>query len=60
MELKESEGGLLLRSYNPVAEMKGLGKGAFGDPIECQKASRGMEGLKLENRLGHEHFHLLS
>jgi AbrB family looped-hinge helix DNA binding protein len=40
IEIKETEEGLLLNSINPVAEMKGLGKGVFGDPVEYQKKLR--------------------
>ena len=40
LEIEESEKGLLLKPYNPVTEMKGLGKGVFGDPIEYQKKLR--------------------
>jgi len=31
---------LLLKPFNPVAEMKGLGNGVFGDPVEYQKKLR--------------------
>jgi AbrB family looped-hinge helix DNA binding protein len=40
LEINETEQGLLLRPFNPVAEMKGLGKGVFGDPIKYQKKLR--------------------
>jgi len=40
LEIEEIEGGLLLKPYNPVAEMKGLGKGVFGEPIKYQKRLR--------------------
>lgn len=40
LEIEEMEGGLLLRPYNPVAEMKGLGKGVFGEPVEYQRKLR--------------------
>ena len=36
-ETKESS---LLKPFNPVAEMKGLGKGIFGDPVKYQKKLR--------------------
>jgi len=31
---------LLLKPYNPIAEMKGLGRGVFGDPVKYQKKIR--------------------
>ena len=40
LEIEEVEGGLLLKPVNPVAEMKGLGKGVFGDPVEYQRKIR--------------------
>lgn len=40
LEIEETEEGLLLRPYNPVAELKGLGKGIFGDPVEYQRKLR--------------------
>jgi AbrB family looped-hinge helix DNA binding protein len=40
LEINVTEQGLLLRPFNPVAEMKGLGKGVFGDPIKYQKKLR--------------------
>ena len=40
LEIEETEEGLLLKPHNPVAEMKGLGKGIFGDPIEYQRKLR--------------------
>jgi len=40
LEIEETEKGLLLKPYNPVAEMKGLGKGIFGEPVEYQKKLR--------------------
>jgi len=40
LEIEETEGGLLLKPINPVAEMKGLGKGVFGDPVEYQRKIR--------------------
>ena len=40
LEIEEAEEGLLLKPYNPVTEMKGLGKGVFGDPIEYQRKLR--------------------
>jgi AbrB family looped-hinge helix DNA binding protein len=35
-----TEKGLLLKPVNPVAEMKGLGSGVFGDPVKYQKKLR--------------------
>lgn len=40
LEIEETEVGLLLKPYNPVAEMKGLGKGVFGEPVKYQKKLR--------------------
>ncbi len=40
LEIEETEEGLLLRPYNPVAELKGLGKGIFGKPVEYQRKLR--------------------
>jgi AbrB family looped-hinge helix DNA binding protein len=40
LEIDETEDGLLLKTFNPIAEMKGIGKGVFGDPIEYQKKLR--------------------
>ncbi|MEM2912320.1 MAG: AbrB/MazE/SpoVT family DNA-binding domain-containing protein [Candidatus Bathyarchaeia archaeon] len=40
LEIEETEKGLFLKPYNPVAELKGLGKGVFGDPIEYQRKLR--------------------
>ncbi len=40
LEIEEAEKGLLLKPYNPVTEMRGLGKGVFGDPIEYQRKLR--------------------
>jgi AbrB family looped-hinge helix DNA binding protein len=40
LEIEETEDGLLLKPYNPVAEMKGLGKGIFGEPVEYQRRLR--------------------
>ena len=39
-EIEETEKGLLLKPYNPVARMKGLGRGIFGEPIEYQRKLR--------------------
>jgi len=40
LEIEETEDGLLLKPYNPVAEMRGLGKGIFGEPVEYQRKLR--------------------
>lgn len=40
LEINDTEEGLLLKPFNPVAEMKGFGKGVFGDPLKYQKKLR--------------------
>ena len=40
LEIDETEEGLLLKPFNPIAEMKGLGKGVFRDPVKYQKKIR--------------------
>ena len=40
IEIDETSEGLLLKPFNPVAELKGLGKGIFGDPVKYQKKLR--------------------
>ncbi len=40
LEIDVTKEGLLLKPFNPVAEMKGLGNGVFGDPVEYQKKLR--------------------
>ena len=40
LEIEETVGGLILKPYNPVAELKGLGKSVFGDPLVYQKKLR--------------------
>jgi AbrB family looped-hinge helix DNA binding protein len=40
LEIEETGEGLLLKPFNPIAEMKGLGKGVFGDPAKYQKKIR--------------------
>lgn len=40
IEINETTEGLLLKPFNPVAELKGLGKGVFGDPAKYQKKLR--------------------
>lgn len=41
LEIEETEKGLLLKPINPLAEMRGLGKGLFGEPVEYQRKLRG-------------------
>ncbi len=40
IEINETSEGLLLKPFNPVTEMKGFGKGVFGDPVKYQKKLR--------------------
>jgi len=40
LEIEETKDGLLLKPYNPVLEMKGIGKGVFGEPVEYQMKLR--------------------
>jgi len=40
LEIGETKEGLLLKPLNPVADMKGLGRGVFGDPVKYQKKIR--------------------
>ena len=40
IEIDETEEGLLLKPFNPVAGLKGIGKGVFGDPVKYQKKIR--------------------
>ena len=40
LEIDETKEGLLLKPFNPVVEMKGLGKDVFGDPVKYQKKLR--------------------
>jgi AbrB family looped-hinge helix DNA binding protein len=40
LEINETDEGLFLKLFNPVSELKGLGKGVFGDPIKYQKKLR--------------------
>jgi AbrB family looped-hinge helix DNA binding protein len=40
MEIEEAENGLLLRPHNPIRELRGLGKGIFGEPIKYQRNLR--------------------
>jgi AbrB family looped-hinge helix DNA binding protein len=45
LEITANNEGLLLRPFNPVAELKGIGKGVFGDPVKFQKKLRGEEKI---------------
>lgn len=40
LEIEEAENGLLLKPYNPVVELKGIGRGVFGDPVKYQRRLR--------------------
>jgi AbrB family looped-hinge helix DNA binding protein len=40
LEIEETEAGLLLKPHNMVAELRGIGKGVFGDPVKYQKSCR--------------------
>ena len=40
VEIDDTGKGLLLKPFNPVAELKGLGKGLFGDAVKYQKKLR--------------------
>ena len=40
LEIEEAEGVLLLKPINPITEMRGLGKGVFGDPVKYQRKLR--------------------
>ena len=40
LEINATEDGLFLKPFNPICELKGLGKGVFGDPIQYQKKLR--------------------
>lgn len=40
LEIDETEEGLLLKPFNPIADLKGLGKGIFGDAVKYQKKIR--------------------
>jgi AbrB family looped-hinge helix DNA binding protein len=41
LEIQETTEGLLLKPCNPVAELKGLGKNVFGEPLSFQRKLRG-------------------
>ena len=40
LEINATDDGLFLKPFNPVGELKGLGKGVFGDPVQYQKKLR--------------------
>lgn len=40
LEIEETEKGLLLKPINLLAEMKGLGRGVFGEPVDYQRKLR--------------------
>ena len=40
LEINATEDGLFLKPFNPVGELKGLGKAIFGDPVKYQKKLR--------------------
>jgi AbrB family looped-hinge helix DNA binding protein len=40
LEIEETEEGLFLKPFNPVSDLKGLGKGIFCDPVKYQKRLR--------------------
>ena len=40
LEIDETKEGLLLKPFDSVAELKGLGRGIFGDPVKYQKKIR--------------------
>ena len=40
LEINATDEGLLLKPFNPVGGLKGLGKGVFGDPVKYQKRLR--------------------
>lgn len=40
LELEETEEGFLLKPYDPVKKLRGLGRGLFGDPVKYQRRLR--------------------
>lgn len=40
LEIDDTKEGLLLKPFNPISELKGLGKGIFGEPVKYQKKLR--------------------
>jgi AbrB family looped-hinge helix DNA binding protein len=53
LEIEDTKDGLILKPYNPVKEMKGIGKGIFGDSVKYQKKIREEWDRKDENRSRH-------
>lgn len=41
LEIVETDEGLFLKPFNPVAELKGIGKDVYGDPVKYQNKLRG-------------------
>lgn len=40
LEVKETGEGIVLKPYNPVRKLRGLGRGLFGDPVKYQAKLR--------------------
>lgn len=40
VEIDDTGEGLLLKPFNPVSKLKGIGKGLYGDPVRYQKKVR--------------------
>lgn len=40
LEINVTDNGLFLKPFNPISELKGSGKGVFGDPIKYQRKMR--------------------
>ena len=40
LEMVEGEDGVMLRPTDPVRELRGMGRGVFGDPVEFQRRLR--------------------
>jgi AbrB family looped-hinge helix DNA binding protein len=40
LEVKETGEGIVLKPYNPVRKLRGLGRGLFGDPVKYQEKLR--------------------
>jgi AbrB family looped-hinge helix DNA binding protein len=40
LEVEEVGKSLLMTPHNPVGEMRGIGKGVFGDPVKYQRKLR--------------------
>ena len=45
LEVSDVPEGLLLKPHNILSDLKGIGKGVFGDPIEYQRKMRGNREL---------------